>query len=454
MLKHDEDIIAAIASGQVESAIGVIRVSGKHSLSLLERIFTKKQPYDHRKIYYGHIKDRNGDTIDEVLVGVFKQPRSYTGEDLFEIYCHGGLVVMNKILERTFEEGARLAQPGEFTKRAFLNGKMDLSQAEAVAKVISAKSERALRVAERQLQGKFTTKLDKIREKILYLMAENEVRIDHPEEDLSNLTINDRLKTIEEIETELKNIFRASEYGDNLFRGLTLAIVGKPNVGKSSLLNLIVGSEAAIVTNIPGTTRDIVKETFNIKGIPFSVLDTAGIRNTEDEVEKIGVNRSLKAIQNADIIIVVLDGSENLSNEDSQILDKLKSIPDKEIIVVVNKIDLGVEIKKEEIPFDRIVYLSCISGKGLDDLENELESLALRGFSDNELISLNASQKSSLKKAIEICYQLEKDIKEDIDPALIGVDFLSLTDYLDEVVGKITNEDMLDVMFKNFCIGK
>jgi len=454
MLKHDEDIIAAIASGQVESAIGVIRVSGKHSLYLLERIFTKKQPYDHRKIYYGHIKDSNGDTIDEVLVGVFKQPRSYTGEDLFEIYCHGGLVVMNKILERTFEEGARLALPGEFTKRAFLNGKMDLSQAEAVAKVISAKSERALRVAERQLEGKFATKLDKIREKILYLMAENEVRIDHPEEDLSNLTVNDRLKIIEEIETELKNIFRASEYGDNLFRGLTLAIVGKPNVGKSSLLNLIVGSDAAIVTNIPGTTRDIVKETFNIKGIPFFVLDTAGIRNTEDEVEKIGVNRSFKAIQNADIIIVVLDGSQSLTNEDNQILDRLKSIPDKEIIVVLNKIDLGVEIKKDEIPFDRIVYLSCISGKGLNDLENELENLALRGFSDNELISLNANQKNSLKKAIEICYRLEKDIKEDIDPALIGVDFLSLTDYLDEVVGKITNEDMLDVMFKNFCIGK
>ncbi len=453
MQKHDDDIIAAIASGQVEAAIGVIRVSGKGSLSLLEKVFSKKPPYEHRKIYYGFIKDKFGDVIDEVLVNIHKAPKSYTGEDLFEINAHGGLVCMNKILERLFEVGARLAEPGEFTKRAFLNGKLDLSQAEAVAKVISAKTERALKVAERQLQGQFRSTLDDIRDKILFLMAENEVRIDHPEEDLSSITQAERLKMVSEIKENLKKIYRAAKYGNNLFNGMVLTIVGKPNVGKSSLLNLIVGQESAIVTDIPGTTRDIVKESFSIKGIPFSILDTAGIRKTEDVVEKIGVERSLRAIDRADIVLAVFDSSSELSDEDLQIIEKLKKI-NSEVVAVINKSDLGQKIELSKIPFKHKVQISCKTGMGLKQLEDKLESIALKGFSDRELISLNASQMESLKKAIEMCEQLEQDIDNDIDPALIGVDFLSLTDYLDEVIGRITNEDMLEVMFKNFCIGK
>ncbi len=453
MPKHDDDIIAAIASGQVEAAIGIIRVSGKGSHDLLSQIFTKKPPYEHRKIYYGYITEADGSIIDEVLVSVFKAPHSYTGEDSFEINCHGGLVVMNAVLERILDTGARLAEPGEFTKRAFLNGKMDLSQAEAVATVIAAKSKRALRVAQNQLQGKFSKQLDEIRDKILYLMAENEVRIDHPDEELSDLTTHDRLKFLNEIKNSLKQILRAAEYGDHLFKGLTLAIVGKPNVGKSSLLNLIVGEEAAIVTDIPGTTRDIVKETFNIRGIPFSVLDTAGIRKTNDIVEKIGVQRSFSAMEKADIIIAVFDASRLLTDEDLEIIDKIKKT-DKDVIAVLNKIDAGLTINGDDLPFDTVVKLSCKTGKGLEDLEKALEKVALSDFDDSELVSLNANQKYSLKKALQMCEQLENDIRDDIDPALIGVDFLSLTDYLDEVIGRITNEDMLDVMFKHFCIGK
>ena len=234
---------------------------------------------------------------------------------------------------------------------------------------------------------------------------------------------------------------------------MVLTIVGKPNVGKSSLLNLIVGQESAIVTDIPGTTRDIVKESFSIKGIPFSVLDTAGIRKTEDVVEKIGVERSLKAIDRADIVLAVFDSSSELTNEDLQIIEKLKKI-NSEVVAVINKADLGQKIELSKIPFEHKVQISCKTGMGLKELEDKLESMALKGFSDKELISLNASQMESLKKAIEVCEQLEQDINNDIDPALIGVDFLSLTDYLDEVIGRITNEDMLDVMFKNFCIGK
>lgn len=453
MLKHDDDIIAAIASGQVESAIGVIRVSGKNSFALLNKIFTKKPPYEHRRLYYGFIKDEVGHTLDEVIVGIFKSPQSYTGEDSFEVYSHGGLVVMNTILDRILSEGARLAEPGEFTKRAFLNGKIDLTQAEAVATVISAKSKRALMVAQNQLNGNFSKQLSKIRDKILYLMAENEVNIDHPEEDLSQMTVNDRLAILNEIKFNISRILRATEFGDHLFKGLTLAIVGKPNVGKSSLLNLIVGEETAIVTDIPGTTRDIVKESFNIKGIPFSVLDTAGIRHTEDTVEKIGVNRSIEAINRADIILAVFDASQNLDKEDFNLINRLKTI-EKPVIAVLNKTDKPIAVNEQDIPIERIIKISCVTENGLTDLENELEKIALGNFDDTQLISLNSAQKKALKQALKICNQLSKDIENDIDPALIGVNLLSLTDYLDEVIGRITNEDMLDVMFKHFCIGK
>ena len=453
MQKHDDDTIAAIASGQVEAAIGVIRVSGKESLKLLERVFSKKPPYEHRRIYYGFIKDSQGEVIDEVLVNIHRAPKSYTGEDSFEINSHGGLVCMNKILERLFEAGARLAEPGEFTKRAFLNGKLDLSQAEAVAMVIAAKTDRALRVAERQLRGQFSSTLDDIRDKILLLMAENEVRIDHPEEELSSITLPERLRMVKEIKENLIKIYRAAKYGNNLFKGMVLAIVGKPNVGKSSLLNLIVGQESAIVTNIPGTTRDIVKESFNIKGIPFSVLDTAGIRKTDDVVEKIGVERSFKAIDEADIVLAVFDGSSKLTDEDFELIEKLKKV-DSEIIAVINKSDLEQRVELSKIPFENKISISCRTGKGLERLEEKIEEIALKGFNDRELVSLNASQMESLNKAIQTCNKLEEDIANDIDPALIGVDFLSLTDYLDEVIGRITNEEMLDVMFKNFCIGK
>ena len=452
-MQAENDVIAAIATGYSEAAIGIIRVSGRDTFKVLSEIFSKKPPYEHRKIYYGFIKDKNGGIIDEVLVSIFKEPHSYTGENSAEISCHGGLVVLNAVLERVLEAGARLAQPGEFTKRAFLNGKLDLSQAEAVAKVISAKSKRALRVAQNQLQGKFSSRLDKIRENILYLMAENEVIIDHPEEELSNLTKEERLNIIDRIQNDLKRILRAAEYGDNLFDGIQLAIVGRPNVGKSSLLNLIIGSNRAIVTNIPGTTRDVIKETFNINGIPFSIMDTAGIRKTSDPVEKIGVERSLEAIDKADIVLAVFDGSSELTDEDLEIIEKLKN-SDKEIVVVINKSDLDQKIELNKIPFENKILVSCKNETGLEELEKKLSDIALKGFDDSELVSLNASQKQNLKQAIEMCEQLRKDIENEIDPALIGVDFLSLTDYLDEVIGRITNEDMLDVMFKNFCIGK
>ncbi len=447
---HD-DIIAAIATGYSVSAIGIIRVSGRDAFDLLEKIFTKKQPYEHRRIYYGHIKDSNNDIIDEVLVSIFRAPNSYTGDNSFEINCHGGLVVLNSVLERVLSAGARMAQPGEFTKRAFLNGKIDLSQAEAVEKVISSKSKRALSIAQRQLAGKFSNKIDKIREKILFLMAENEVAIDHPDENLGLLSAGKKVEHIIDIRNEIRDILKSAEYGDIIFEGIVLALIGKPNVGKSSLLNILTGTERSIVTDIPGTTRDVVSQSFNIKGIPCTILDTAGIRDTKDVIENIGVERSKKALKGADIVLAIFDASRDFDEEDSKIIDYSKNFG-KKIIGIINKID----IKKRDLtlPFEYVVDVSCKTKRGIDKLETMLSSIILSEENDSEIVSLNANQKDSLKKALFMCDKLIEDIKSDIDPALIGVDFIALADNLDDVIGRITNEDMLDVMFKKFCIGK
>ncbi len=447
---HD-DVIAAIATGYTTSAIGIIRVSGNSAFSMLPTIFTSKPPYEHRKIYYGHIKDLSGNVIDEVLISIFKSPHSYTGEDSFEISCHGGLTVLSSILEVVLDAGARMAQPGEFTKRAFLNGKIDLSQAEAVEKIISSKSKRALAIAERQLQGKFSSKLDNIREQILILLAENEVAIDHPDEELSSMQKQEKIEILKDTLYKLEQILHSSECGDALFEGVVLALVGKPNVGKSSLLNILTGTERSIVTDIPGTTRDVVSESFNIDGIPFTILDTAGIRHTKDTVENLGAERSRKAIKNADIVLIIFDGSKELDKEDYDIINYAKEL-NKKIVGVVNKTD--VAIIKNNIPLEYTVNVSCKMNTGIDRLKKTVSQLAIGNVGDNDIVSLNASQKNSLKEGIKICKQLIKDMEQDIDPALIGVDFLSLVDSLDEILGRITNEDMLDVMFRRFCIGK
>jgi len=452
---HD-DIIAAIATGYVESAIAVIRVSGYGCYDILKKIFSRKKiNFEDKRIYYGHILDENGSIVDEVLVSIFRSPHSYTGEDSFEISCHGGLMVSNAVLQIVLKNGARMARPGEFTKRAFLNGKMDLSQAEAVAKVISAKSTRALHIAQLQLKGNFSNEIEEIRKDILLLLAENEVNIDYVDEELSDFSKEKRLSMVNNIYERLSSILRASQSGKSLFDGMKISIVGKPNVGKSSLLNKIIGIDRSIVTDIPGTTRDVVSEQITIKGIPFTLLDTAGIRKSSDDViENLGIERTVDAIKKSDIILALFDLSSQLNEEDYDIINRLQKNSNR-VIAILNKYDKKSGLfNKGIIPFKRQIQISCKTGYGLKELANELEEIAIGNIADSDIVSMNASQITILKQGMKLCKDLLDDIKGDIDPALISVEITGLIDILDEIIGKITTEDMLDVMFRNFCVGK
>ncbi len=448
---NDDDIIAAISSGYVESAIGIIRVSGKHSLELLKKVFhSKKCDYKSNKIYYGFLKDSSSKIIDEVLVSVFKAPHSYTGEDSFEINCHGGLLIMRNVLELILENGARLAEPGEFTKRAFFNNKIDLVQAHAIANLIQSKTQKALDIAFNQLLKKNTTIIDNLREKITFLMAENEVIIDHPDENLSTSNLKEKLILLSEITHLIENLLNHAKKGQYFFEGANVAIIGKPNVGKSSLLNLLVGFNRAIVTEIPGTTTDIVSEVINLNGIPLKILDTAGIRQHSNEIEFIGIQKTKEMIDNADLLIAVFDSSRNFSDEDKVILDIIKY--KKNVVTVLNKSDLP---KKFNFTFlSDPINISCENKKGIDDLKNKLYSTLLEDYSESEIISLNTSQVLALKSALKQAKRIAKSYKKFLDPALISIELQQLADYIEQIIGKIENEDILDNVFKNFCVGK
>ncbi len=450
----DDDIIAAIATGFVESAIGIIRISGKNCFEVLDKIFSKRliNP-ESKKIYYGHILNEEGDIIDEVLVCTFRGPHSFTGEDSFEISAHGGLLILESIMKRLISLGVRPAEPGEFTKRAFLNGKIDLAQAEAVAKVIASRSEKALKAAQRQLAGYVSNDIEKVRENILLLLAENELNIDHLDDDgMSLYTLNRKIEILNEIKQRLNNMLKSAESGKTVFEGFRVAIIGKPNVGKSSLLNAILGFERAIVTNIPGTTRDVVSEALRYKGMLFTFMDTAGIRKHTDSIERIGIQRSLQSLSEADIVIGVFDCSSPLSEEDYSTINLLNKTK-KPTIKILNKSDLNCVISCKNVGGGECMKTSSLNKININALLDRLFNIASANTEDN-IILLNAAQTEALKQAIKKCSKIEEDFKNNIDPSLISVDIMSLVDSLDEITGKITTEDMLDTMFKNFCVGK
>lgn len=447
-----EDTIAAISTTTGVGAISIIRLSGEEAIKITNKVFTKDltNAASHT-IHYGYIKDGN-EKIDEVLVSVMLAPRTFTREDVVEINCHGGIATTNKVLELLLDNGARLAEPGEFTKRAFLNGRIDLLEAEATMDLISSKSETARKISINTLTGETSNLIKSLRSDLVQIISNIEVNIDYPEyEDVEDMTNDKILPNIKKFRERLENIIKKSEDSKVIKEGIKVGIIGKPNVGKSSLLNALIEEEKAIVTNIPGTTRDIVEGTIVLGGITLNITDTAGIRESDDLVEMLGVSKSLKIIDSSDLVIFILNNNEELSDEEKKLLSKLK---DKKKIIVVNKIDL--ESKLDKSLLSDYIEISVKENIGIDKIKDKIRELFNIGeLSSNDLTYLsNARTISLLKKSLTI---IDSTIKEINDNSPIDIVELGLRDAwntLGEVIGATYKDELLDELFSRFCLGK
>lgn len=456
-----DDTIAAIATAPGEGGIGIIRISGEKSLQVANSIFKsisgkKIEEYNTRTLICGHIVD-NDKVIDEVLVAFMKGPNSYTTEDVIEINCHGGFISVKKILELILSKDVRLADQGEFTKRAFLNGRIDLAQAEAIIDVINAKTDMAHTVAQSQLEGSLSKKIKDLRFNVTEILAQITVSLDFPDEDVEHITYNTLKEKTIALQKEINKLYDTSESGKILRDGLKTVIVGKPNVGKSSLLNAILGENRAIVTDIPGTTRDVIEEFVNIKGIPLKIVDTAGIRETEDVVERIGVEKSREFFSAADLSIVVLDSSRSLDPEDMEILE---SVQPNKTIVLLNKTDLDRVIDldkiKEYIAEENIIEISALQHEGIEKIHDKIEEMVFAGTVRNssDLVVTNSRHKDALYKAKQSIEDALNAIESYMPLDFVEVDFKNIWDYLGYINGDTVTEDLLDTIFSNFCIGK
>ena len=469
---YKKDTIAAISTGMTNSGIGIVRISGEESLQLIDKIYKGKEKLSEvssHTIHYGYIKD-NEQTIDEVLVTVMRAPKTFTGEDTVEINCHGGVFVVKKILETVIKYGARPAEPGEFTKRAFLNGKMDLSQAEAVIDVIHSKNEYALKSSISQLKGSIKDKIEKIREKILYHTAFIETALDDPEH-ISVDGYGEILgKVVESLLQELQELIDSSENGRIIREGIQTVILGKPNAGKSSLLNVLSGRERAIVTDIEGTTRDVLEEQIQIHGLNLNVIDTAGIRDTEDIIEKIGVDKAKKYAEEADLIIYVADASRNMDDNDKEIIQLIQG---KKAIILLNKSDLNMilnkdslisyirksqgidEEKENQIDFP-IIEISAKEEEGIREFEEVLISMFLGGnisFNDEVYIT-NLRQKTALQDAVVSLKKVMDSIENQMPEDFYSIDLMDAYEALGSITGETIGEDLIHEIFSKFCMGK
>lgn len=449
------DTITAISTTQGVGAISIIRVSGNDAIKIVNKIFKGKnlETVESHTINYGHIIDKD-EVIDEVLVSVMKSPKTFTTEDIVEVNCHGGISTTNKVLELILNNGARLAEPGEFTKRAFLNGRIDLTQAESVMDLINSKNESKRKVAIKGLNGYVSNIIRNLRQEILELLASIEVNIDYPEYEDAIVMTNDIVKPkIAEIKEKLAKIINESENGKILTSGIKTIIIGKPNVGKSSILNRLLDEEKAIVTDIEGTTRDTVEGSITINGVSLNIIDTAGIRETEDIVEKIGVEKSLSLINEADLIIIVLNNNEKLTEEDKKILTACK---DKKVIVVINKSDLERKINLDDIKYQNIVYTNTIDLDGINSLKEKIVEL----FNLNELEQQdytylsNVRQISLAKEANSILEEIDNGIKNEVPVDMIEIDIKRAWEKLGEIIGETYTEELIDQLFSQFCLGK
>lgn len=449
------DTIAAISTTLGVGAISIIRVSGSDAIKIVNSIFKGKdlKKVESHTISYGHIKD--GDNLlDEVLVSVMKSPKTFTTEDIVEINCHGGIATTNKVLEAVLKNGARLAEPGEFTKRAFLNGRIDLSQAESTMDLINAKTESKRKAALNGLDGYVSKLIKNLRQEILEVLATIEVNIDYPEyEDIETMT-NEKLKPkIENVIKEIEKIIKESENGKVLTSGIKTVIIGRPNVGKSSLLNRLLDEEKAIVTDIEGTTRDTVEGSITINGVMLDIIDTAGIRKTNDIVEKIGVNKSYSLIESADLVIIVLNNNEKLTEEDKNILDYCKN---KKVIVVINKSDLANKIDISNITYENIIRTNTVDLNGLDDLKDKIvELFNLEELTKEDYKYLNnVRQISLIKEARDILLESLNGINNATPVDLVEIDIKRAWEKLGEIIGTTYTDELLDQLFSQFCLGK
>lgn len=453
--------IAAIGTALSNSGISIIRISGKDSLNIVKKIFKSGNNLRKNSIVFGKIIYDN-EFIDNVLVSYFQAPHSYTGEDVCEINCHGGTQITKQILEIVLENGARLAEPGEFSKRAFLNGKMDLSQAEAVINLINAKTQTETRIAAKNLEGNLSKKVRELREELVELMAKIEVSVDYPEYDYEEVEPTSIIELLDKKVNEINNILNTYEHGKYIKNGVNVAILGKPNVGKSSLLNNLANYDKAIVTDIPGTTRDIVEETINLGDIVLNISDTAGIRDTDDIIEKIGVEKSLKILEEMDLVIYIINGEDGISKEDFKILSKIQNKGLK-YILAINKIDVasknvlnGIldEIKQNEL--NDPIFISVQENKGIDKLKDEIIKLFNSNDLDyaHELIITNERHKDLLKKSVDYLNDAKKEISLGQPIDIVSIYVKKATKTLGEIIGADVTEDIISKIFEKFCLGK
>ena len=455
-----DDTIAAVATAMGEGGIGIVRISGENALSILEKVFcsVKNRPTENRKLTYGFVTDNfTGEKIDEVMAVYMKAPHSYTAEDVVEIQCHGSIVSLRKILALVLKNGARLAEPGEFTKRAFLNGRLDLSQAEAVIDLVRAKSDKTFDVALSQLEGSFSKKIKEIRSDLVDILVNITVNIDYPDEDIEVITYENLISGLGNVKAKVDSLLATADTGRILREGLNIAIIGKPNVGKSSLMNALLRETRAIVTEIPGTTRDTIEEALTIRNIPVKLTDTAGIRHTDDVIEKIGIEKSKESFNKADLVIFMVDNSRTLDDEDREIIEY---IGDRKVLAVINKTDLENRLDiseiKRKLPNGIFIETSMAREDGISRIEDEIENLVYGGKvkQNDSMMVTNVRHKALLEEASYALRDAASMAGAGEALEFLEIDVNRAYEALGEIIGEAVNEDIINEVFARFCLGK
>lgn len=460
-----DDTIVAISTVLGESAIGVLRVSGNQAIPIVDKVFRGQKTLSDTPTYharYGYIYENDTNSqIDEVICLVMRAPHSFTTEDTVEISCHGGVVSVRRVLRTILDAGARLADPGEFTKRAFLNGRIDLAQAEAIIQIINAQTEAGMEIAVQQLKGQLSKKINQLRQKLIRVLAHLEAALDFPEDEIQGFSTDEISESLQKAISEIENLLKTSQSGKIFRQGIKTIIVGKPNVGKSSLLNTLLSEQRAIVTEIPGTTRDLIEEMINLDGIPLRLIDTAGIRETKDKIENIGVERSKEFLSTADLVLLVLDISQDLTSEDWQIIQLAQ---DKKVIIVLNKLDLPAKIDEDEmvreikklIPVHSLVRTSVLLDEGLDKLKNSIKELIFAGqiIPTDQTILINLRHQRALIDAQQSLKRAEESFQLQMPYDIVSIDLRAGLEFIGQITGETLADDMIDQIFAEFCLGK